>query len=353
MVLFTSGSTGPSKAAVITHRGLARNALATAEWQGCTTADVIAGTISMFHCFAILHTVLGPFLSGAGVVAQVPFSPSRTIQAAADFPPTIIPGTPAMFELLLEQATVSELDWRALRFGCSGGSPLRPETQARFMEVTGAPLLNGYGMTEATSFIASPPIAERNQAPHSMGYPVSGVSCRIAGGSGEAGTGELEVGGVSVMAGYLSDPDATREVLTPDGWLRTGDRVRISNDGELFYVGRIKNIINRGGEKIHPELVEGALAGPQWLRNVVAVGVPDHILGERVAVVVEASDDNFDESELRDHAEHALARHERPEWYIRVDAMPRTATGKLSLTDARALAHRQLAISDGDTALTP
>jgi acyl-CoA synthetase (AMP-forming)/AMP-acid ligase II len=339
MVLFTSGSTGPSKAAVITHRGLAQNAIATAEWQQCTAVDVIAGTISMFHCFAILHTVLAPFLAGAGMVALSPFSPTRTVEAAERFPLTIIPGTPAMFEMLLERVAGRSIDWRALRCGCSGGSLLRAETQARFLDATGAPLLNGYGITEATSFVASPPIGQRDQAAHSMGYPVSGVSCRIS-DPDDHGAGELEVGGVSVMAGYLSDPVATSAVITTDGWLRTGDRVRIADDGELFYVGRIKNVINRGGEKIHPEHIEAAIGGPAWVRYLVAVGVPDRVLGERIAVVIEAPERDFDESELRTQAERLLARPERPDWYLRVDAIPRTSTGKLSLVAAQELANR-------------
>ena len=346
MVLFTSGSTGPSKPAVITHTGLIQNALATAEWQCCAPTDTIGGTISLFHCFAILHTVLAPFLAGAAVIAMAPFSPTKTIDAARRYRLTILPGTPAMFEMLLRHDGFSQVDWSTLRCGCSGGSLLRPETQARFLRSTGAPLLNGYGITEATSFVSSPPIGERNQPPYSLGRPISGVSCRVAEGSGEADAGELEVGGAAVMAGYLADPIATEAVITSDGWLRTGDRVRIAADGEIFYVGRIKNVINRGGEKIHPELVEAAVGAPYWVRHLVAVGVPDPILGERIAVLVEAAEGDFNEIELRTRAEQLLVTHERPEWYVRVDALPRTPTGKINLTGARELAGHRLGLGD-------
>ncbi len=343
MVLFTSGSTGPSKAAMITHEGLIHNSLATTEWQRCTPNDVIAGTISLFHCFAILHTVLAPLVTGAAVVALAPFSPGKTIAAAQRHPLTMLPGTPAMFELLLRHPAVSEVDWHSLRCGFSGGAVLRPETQARFLDATGAPLLNGYGITEATSFVAAPPIEQRDQAPYSMGRAVRGVFCRVREPSQDDGSGELEIGGESVMAGYLSDPTATKAVITEDGWLRTGDKVRISPDGELFYVGRIKNVINRGGEKIHPEQIEAALTDASWVRHVVAVGVPDQILGERVAAIVESAAEDFDEAQLRDRSDRILARHERPDWYIRVDQIPRTPTGKLSITEAREVASRQLA----------
>ena len=349
MVLFTSGSTGASKAAVITHAGLISNALATAEWQTATPTDVIAGTISLFHCFAILHTVLAPLLSGAAVVAMAPFSPTKTVAAARQHALSLLPGTPAMFEILLRHPTVSRADWRALRCGFSGGAALRPETQARFLDVFGAPLLNGYGITEATSFVTAPAIGGSDQLPYSIGRPVRGVSCRVGHPNAEDGSGELEIGGDSVMAGYLADPAATRAVITGDGWLRTGDQVRISSSGELFYVGRLKNVINRGGEKIHPEHIEAALADAKWVRHLVAVGVPDRILGERIAVVIESASEQFNEAELRSRADQRLARHERPDWYIRVDQIPRTPTGKLSLTDAWELAARQI----GETMLAP
>jgi long-chain acyl-CoA synthetase len=345
MVLFTSGSTGPSKAAVITHPGLYQNALATAHWQRCDGDDVIAGTISLFHCFAILHTVLAPLLAGAGVVAMAPFSPTKTIAAAKAHPLSILPGTPAMFEMLLAHQEFAPQDWQALRCGVSGGSLLRPDTQARFLAATGAPLLNGYGITEATSFVAAPQIDAKAQPPHSMGHPVQGVQCRVPDQDAQDG-GELEVGGDAVMACYLGDPAATAAVITADGWLRTGDKVRMAPDGELFYVGRIKNVINRGGEKIHPESVESALAGPAWAKHIVAVGIPDRVLGERVAVVVEAHETDFDERELRARADDGLARHERPEWFLRVDAIPRTPTGKLDLEVSRQLATDRLADED-------
>jgi acyl-CoA synthetase (AMP-forming)/AMP-acid ligase II len=140
------------------------------------------------------------------------------------------------------------------------------------------------------------------------------------------------------MAGYRDDPSATAQAMTSDGWLRTGDKVEISGNGEIFYGGRLKSVINRGGEKVHPEAIEEVVGSVPWVRGVVAAGVPDEVLGERIVCVVEAAEADFIESDLRSVAAARLGSHLRPDSYVRVDALPRTPTGKLRRAEAELLA---------------
>lgn len=338
-VLFTSGSVGISKAAMISHAGLVSNARATIHWGQLTHGDLVAGMIPLFHCYAILHTLLAPLRTGARVLALGRFSVSAAIEAFSQHPVTVIPAVPAMFEMMLRDEGFHRITWSGLRFACSGGAVLRGSTQEDFLKRTNAPLLNAYGLTEATSFVAAPPVRMRNQQPRSIGWPVRGVQCRLSTHE-TTGVGELEVRGPAVMAGYLDDPSATAQSMTIDGWLRTGDKVEIKGDGEIFYGGRLKSLINRGGEKVHPEAIEEVLGTVPWARGVVAAGVPDEVLGERIVCVVEATEADFVESDLRSVAAARLGSHLRPDSYVRVDALPRTPTGKLRRAEAELLAVR-------------
>ena len=297
MVLFTSGSTGPSKAAMITHEGLIHNSLATTEWQRCTPNDVIAGTISLFHCFAILHTVLAPLVTGAAVVALAPFSPGKTIAAAQRHPLTMLPGTPAMFELLLRHPAVSEVDWHSLRCGFSGGAALvlkrrrgswtRRRTAAQWLRHHRGDLVRRRSADRA---------ARPGALHHESRPPECSVACANPTRDHDPA---LEIRGQSLMAG-TSGPHRNEGGDHRRRLAATGDKVRISPDGELFYVGRSRTSSTEAARRSILSKSRLHSPTPPGFVTWSPFGVPDQILGERVAAIVESAAEDFDEAQLRD-----------------------------------------------------
>lgn len=354
-VLFTSGSTGPSKAAVITHENLLSNTQATIEWSRYTSGDMILSALPMFHCYTLLHCVLSPLATGAASVLHGAFSSESFLRAVDEKPVTVLPLVPAIAELILRNPTAAKVSWSPLRYALSGGAVLPPATQRAFSQLTGAPLLNGYGMTEATSFVSAPPVDMHCQAPNSIGWPVKGVEVRVRDLNDEAheiGSGELEVGGRGVMRRYLDDADATAQTITEDGWLRTGDQVRIEENGELFYLGRLKNVINRGGEKIHPETVESIFHDLSWVGEAAAVGLPHPVLGEQVACLIACSESDFDARAILRECLATLATYEVPSVLIRVDDLPRNPAGKIVRREVLRLAETLLGNPSDDVQYT-
>ncbi|MGW2936322.1 class I adenylate-forming enzyme family protein [Streptomyces sp. NPDC001156] len=334
-ILFTGGTTGAPKAVLHTRAGLVSNISAIIKWAEFGPGDRILGTLPLFHCYGVNWTALAPTLTGSSVDAFGRLSTS----ALADVPlaPTAWPTVPAAVERLLRVPVMGEIDWSKLRFCLVGGAPTASDLSARFMERTGRPVLNGYGVTEATSFVCGPDLRTSEQGPGDVGAPVAGVEVR--GGAVHGQYAELELGGPSVMAGYLDDPEATSRALTDDGWLRTGDLFELTLQGTVALRGRLKTFINRGGEKIDPATVAAAVSQHPSVVEAYVFGYPDDRLGEIVACVVEpdgsASEDL--EREIRALASELLASYAVPTLIRVVPRLPRNAVGKVVPTAAQQL----------------
>ncbi len=327
MLLYTSGTTGAAKGVCITHASLGAHTRAVVEdTLQLTETDRVLGTLPLGHSYGIRMTLLVPFHAGASTVFVPRFSPTRTLELCNTHRVTWLPGVPTMFVAWADESTQPPPP--ALRWCMSAGAPLPEDVRMRAEERLGAPVRQGYGLTEATftAINAPPDIA----VPGSSGKPVAGVDVRIAddfGGELPSGVhGEVLIRGQNVMAGYLDDRLATRHVMRGD-WLHTGDIGYVDDEGRLTIADRSKDLILRGGASIYPSEVENVLAHHPAVRDVAVVGQPDDYYGEEIVAVVVPSAE-VSANALDAFVREKLAPTKVPRRYAFVDALPQGPSGK-------------------------
>lgn len=327
MLLYTSGTTGAAKGVCITHESLGAHTRALVDRTlRLTEEDRVLGTLPLTHSYGIRMTLLVPFFAGATTVFVPKFSPSRTLELCTTHDITWLPGVPTMFVAWANERTQPTPP--SLRWCMSAGAPLVEDVRLRAEERLGAPVRQGYGLTEATfTTINAPP----DQAvAGSSGKPVAGVELRIADDFGEelplGAHGEVLIRGQNVMAGYLDDELATMHVMRGD-WLHTGDIGFVDDEGRLTIADRTKDLILRGGASIYPSEVESVLAHHPAVHDVAVVGQPDDYYGEEIIAVVVRSGD-VSAQELDEWARTELAPYKLPRRFAFVTALPQGASGK-------------------------
>jgi acyl-CoA synthetase (AMP-forming)/AMP-acid ligase II len=344
---FSSGTGGLPKGIRLTHGNLAA---AAAQGNACLAAAaavdrdavVLAGA-PFFHSLGMSLMLCGPLLGGATIVTMARPELERSLELASAHRATHLTLPPAIFEALADDPRVDEHDLSSLRIVVTGGAHLAPDAEARVSERLHCLARQGYGMTEATCTISAP--LQRPSTPGTAGWLAPGTEGRLvdpATGAdvddGEAG--ELWLRGPQVMEGYHELPEATAAILTPDGWLRTGDLVAIRDDGQLEIRDRLKELIKVKGASVAPAEVELVLREHPAVRDACVVGVPDSETGEApIAFVV--LDDGVEPGELLSFAAERLAGYKRPREVIEVDALPRLPTGKLVRRELRDRARAQ------------
>lgn len=328
LLLYTSGTTGAAKAVCITHQSLGAHTRALVEHTlRLDEHDCILGTLPLSHSYGIRMTLLVPFCAGARTVFIPKFSPARSLELCTKHRVTWLPGVPTMFVAWANEEHAPSPP--ALRWCLSAGAPLPEDVRIRAEQRLGAPVRQGYGLTEATfTAINAPP---DDAIPRSSGKPVTGVEVRIADDSGNpmpVGThGEVLVRGQNVMAGYLDDPTATRHVMR-GGWLHTGDIGFVDPQGRLTIVDRSKDLILRGGASIYPSEIENVLSHHPAVQAVAVVGEPDDYYGEEIVAVVVRQSPNATAQELDTWVRERLASYKVPRRYAFVDALPQGSSGK-------------------------
>jgi acyl-CoA synthetase (AMP-forming)/AMP-acid ligase II len=325
MVMFTSGTTGKPKMVPWTHDALtaAMNNVVTA--YGLGAEDSTVAVMPMFHGHGLVAGLLATLSSGGtlGLPEKARFSPHTFFDELAATQATWVTAVPTIYQVLLDVAPAGAPAAARLRFLRSCSAPLPPAVAERLEATFGAPVLPAYGMTEAThQACAVPATADTETRLQTVGGPF-GAELRIA------DTGEVWLRGPAVARGYLNDTAATAATFA-DGWLRTGDLGSVNEVGVLTLQGRIKNIINRGGEKISPERVEDVLLAHPDIVQAAVFPVPDDKYGEQVAaVVVLRAGAAFDSEALQSFCATQLARFEVPERISPVDELPVTAKGSV------------------------
>ncbi len=333
LVLHTSGSTGRPKRVPLKHRNLAASVQNIAATYGLGPDDVALTVMPLFHVHGLVASVLSTLFTGGTVVAPPRFNPLSFWRTVRDYGATWYSAVPTMHQLLLARVGKSgeaPAGAESLRFIRSCSAPLPVEVAERMETVFGAPVLEAYGMTEASHQMASNPLPP---SPHKLGTVGPGTGVRIS-IMDSAGThlatgqpGEVVIQGPNVIEGYENNPEANKNSFT-NGWFRTGDQGVLDSDGYLRLVGRIKELINRGGEKIGPPEIDEVLLGHPLVSEAVCFGVPHKTLGEEVEAAVVLREPGT-EAELLAFCRERLAEFKCPKKIHIVTAIPRTATGKV------------------------
>jgi acyl-CoA synthetase (AMP-forming)/AMP-acid ligase II len=337
VIMFTAGTTGQPKMVPWTYESMTAVISDICSCYELTPADNTVAVMPFFHGHGLIAGLLAPLAGGGCVLlpARGRFSAHSFWDDVGTANATWITAVPTILEILNARAgTDRPADLEAhLRFVRTCSAPLSPATARAFEALVGAPVLDAYGMTETTHHVAGQPVpANGPDKPDSVGPP-SGVKVRIVGTDGHdapAGVpGEIWLNGPMVTRCYLADAAETAASFT-EGWFHTGDLGTLDADGSLFVTGRIKTLINRGGEKIAPEHVEEILDQYPGVAESAVLGQPDPTLGERVvALLVPASGQKLDPNEVVAYSKDRLARYEIPQDLRVVDAIPHTAKGAI------------------------
>jgi malonyl-CoA/methylmalonyl-CoA synthetase len=336
-IVYTSGTTGRSKGAMLTRANLASNAAALVEAWRFTSRDIMLHTLPLFHIhglFAAINTVLA---SGSSLLLLPKFDAALTLRHLPQA--TVYMGVPTHYTRLLQLPELNREATAGVRLFVSGSAPLPAETHHEFSRRTGHAILERYGMTE-TLIITSNPFAGVRK-PGSVGVPLPGIAVRVAGGASgaqpQAAVGSLEVKGPNVFAGYWQDPGKTRGEFTADGWFKTGDLGYVDGEGYVHIVGRAKDLVISGGYNVYPKEVEAELDALSGVLESAVFGVPHPDLGEGVtAVVVLRPAAVLSEADIIDSIKARLARYKVPKRVLLIDELPRNAMGKVQKNVLRA-----------------
>ena len=330
--MFTSGTAGSPKAAVITHNNLMTNIRQANVAEHIGPTDVMFGVLPLFHIFG-LNVVLGTSLAGgASVVLVQRFDPVSTMETIAARNVTVLPGAPSLWMALAQMDHPTSDGFKNIRLALSGAAKL-PEQIAHSLSARfGLQVHEGYGLTEASPVVTTSIGME--WTPGSIGRPVPGVELRLVDENGSdaliGDSGEIWIRGENIFAGYLNDAEATSRVLSADGWLRTGDIAVVDDAGHIFMVDRAKDLIIVSGFNVFPAEVEGVLASHPDISEVAVVGTPHPHTGEAVrAYVVSRNGVHLDEDAIIDFCRTKLARYKCPSKVLLVESLPRNVSGKV------------------------
>lgn len=332
-MLFTSGTSGRAKGALLSHFGLIEQThVALIDAFDVRQTDVFGAALPLSHVFGQSNVLNTAFRRGATVALMRRFSGAETLGELTHTGCTLFAGVPTMFIALLDAALAGG-DVPRLRYALSGGSSLPEAVIESFTRVFDCPIHEGYGLSETSPTVTVNHVGDEPRA-GTVGTPLWGVDVRIGEPGtapvaflGPGGIGEVVVRGPGVFLGYHGDADATAQSFA-DGWFRTGDLGRLDEDGRLTIVDRTKELIIRGGYNVYPREVEEVLARMPGVRSVAVFGVPHERLGQEVVVAVVA-DDGVTADAVLAYAEQNIARHKHPREAVLVDTFPLGPSGKV------------------------
>ena len=336
-IQFTSGTTGTPKGATLTHFNLVNNGFFVGEGLRLTADDRVCIPVPMYHCFGMVLGVLAAMTHAAASVLPCDgFEPLAVLQTVAAERCTALYGVPTMFIAELEHARFSEFDLSSLRTGIMAGSPCPIAVMRRVVAEMHMPELTiCYGMTETSpvSFQTEPDDSLERRV-GTVGRVHPHVQVKVVDEDGRVVprgvAGELWTRGYSVMRGYWGEPERTRDVLDAGGWMHTGDLAVIDEHGYCNIVGRVKDMIIRGGENISPREIEEFLYRHPAVSDVAVVGVPDPKFGEAVCACVRLREGmSATEEEIREFCREQIAHYKVPRYVRFVDSFPLTISGKV------------------------
>ncbi len=337
-LLYTSGTTGRSKGAMITHENLVSNAEVLTEYWGFRSDDVLLHALPIFHVhglFVALHTAL---LNGVPMLWHAKFDLDAVLK---DLPKaTVMMGVPTFYTRLLGTEKFTSAQCQKLRLVIAGSAPLLAETHVAFKARTGLDIVERYGMTE-TGMITSNPYKTGERVAGTVGYALPGITVRIAAADGTVlppkAPGVLEVKGPNVFSGYWRNPEKTKEEFRADGYFITGDVAEMALDGRVTIVGRAKDLIISGGFNVYPKEIEDEINAMPGVGEAAVIGLPHPDFGEGVAAVVTAAPGQSapSEAEIIGRLAGRLAKFKQPKRVFLVAELPRNAMGKVQKAELR------------------
>ncbi len=341
VLLYTSGTSGKPKGVMLTHANLESNVRQCQRWIDISSRHVFLGVLPQFHSFGLTALTLLPMMCGCKVVYTARFAPHKIIQLIREHRPSVFVAIPSMYNALLHAKDATADDWKSLHYLVSGGEPLPPMVFDGFRERFGVTINEGYGLTETSP--VSNWCRPDEYRPRSVGRAVPGVHERIVDiNTGKdlpaEQDGEVRISGPNVMRGYYKLPELTASVFDERGYFRTGDIGRLDDEGHLRITGRLKEMLIVGGENVFPREIEEVLERHPSVKAAGVVGMTDPVRGELPVAFVEMNDGGvFDEQVLKTFCRQSLAGYKVPRDIVRLDALPRNATGKVMRRELKAL----------------
>jgi long-chain acyl-CoA synthetase len=340
---YTGGTTGLPKGAMLTHANLSS---ATEQYVETTRTqpqlldegrERILAVLPPFHIYALTVNMLLGIRIGAEMILHTRFDTAAVVKDICDKKVTVFPGVPTMYVAIINHPGVENLDLSSIKWCASGGAPLPLEVQKRFQDISGCRLAEGWGMTETSPTGTFTPL-EGAVKPGSCGIPIPGITIKFADVDdpsryvdlGEKG--EICIGGPNVMKGYWKRADATKETMTKDGFLRTGDVGYMDEDGYIFIVDRTKDMLLCGGFNVYPRLIEEAIYQHPSVEEVIVIGIHDDYRGQSPKAFVKLKTDSGTVTldQMKDFLKDKLGKHEMISSLEIREALPRTAVGKFS-----------------------
>jgi long-chain acyl-CoA synthetase len=339
-IVYTAGTTGSPKGVVLTHHNLLSNAEAILSAVALQPGDVLLSLLPFFHAFGLTVCMTAPLLGGMPLVLLPRPAPYRVLGCIQHHRITVLASVPSLYDLLVRMS-LADYDLTSLRLCISGGAALPDDIRRAFQGMFGVPLLEGYGLTEASPAVTfTPPTGVQKAG--SIGLPLPGVELQIHDEADQpvprGVVGEMVVRGPNVMQGYYQQPQATAEALR-NGWLHTGDLGYQDNEGFFYLVDRAKDIIIKGGLNISPREIEEALLTHPAVAEAAVVGVPDPLKGEAIkAYVLPRAGHQVTEKVLLSHVRERIAPSKVPdviEWCSSPEQLPKNVLGKIKKTALR------------------
>ncbi|MCM3241280.1 fatty acid--CoA ligase family protein [Cytobacillus firmus] len=331
VILYTSGTTGKPKGAMLTHKNLYCNAKDVSDYLHMNENDRVITTLPMFHVFCLTVALNAPLMNGATILIDPKFSPKEIFRLAKKYEPTVFAGVPTMYNFLLQFDDGNPEDLKSLRLCISGGAAMPVALLHGFEKKFNVIVSEGYGLSEASPVTCFNPLDKPRKA-GSIGQSIMNVENKVVNELGEevsvGEVGELIVRGPNVMKGYYKLPEETAATIR-DGWLYTGDLAKRDEEGYFYIVDRKKDLILVGGYNVYPREVEEVLYNHEDVVEVAVLGVPDPNLGEAVRCYVVTKNPQLTEELLLAYCAEHLAKYKVPSSIEFLEELPKNTTGKI------------------------
>ena len=341
---YTGGTTGVAKGAILTHKNMVANMLQSFEW---VKNDVILGeeiiitALPLYHIFSLTANCLVFMEAGAkNILITNPRDFAGFVKELSNTPFTAITGVNTLFNALINTKGFNDIDFSKLKITLGGGMSVQPVVAAQWKQITGCTLVEAFGLTETSPAVCINPL-NLKEYNGSIGLPISSTYCQLLNNKGLAITdgesGELCVKGPQVMQGYWNRPEETANVLSDDGWLKTGDVAKMDGNGFFYIVDRIKDMILVSGFNVYPNEVEDIIVEHDGVLECGVIGVPDEKRGEAVKAFVVKKDDSLSEADLIAHCKKNLTAYKTPDKIVFIQELPKTNVGKVLRRELRSL----------------